>query len=139
MSDAKNVLTDEQEEFLHSHKIAVLATGRKDGSPQVSHIVYDFDGNDIAISVKRYTAKWKNALRQPKVALLVHEGRKQLVLYGRAEAVAEDPDRIALTARVFARLSGKPDFEVTDEFVAGMDAQQRTVLRVIPEKATMND
>lgn len=139
MSDAKNVLTDEQKAFLHSHKIAVLATGRRDGSPQVSHIVYDFDGNDIAISVKSYTAKWKNALRQPKVALLVHDGRKQLVIYGRAEAIAEDPDRIALTARVFARLSGKPGIEITDEFVAGMDAQQRTVLRVIPEKATMND
>jgi len=139
VSDSHPVLSEEQQDFLRSQKIAVLATGRRDGSPQVSHIVYDFDGNDIAISVKSYTAKWKNALRQPKVALLVHEGRKQLVIYGRAEAVAEDPDRIALTARVFARLSEKPEFEVTDEFVAGMDAQKRTVLRVIPEKATMND
>ena len=139
MGDSNPVLTEEQQDFLRSQKIAVLATGRRDGSPQVSHIVYDFDGNDIAISVKSYTAKWKNALRQPKVALLVHEGRKQLVIYGRAEAIAEDPDRIALTARVFARLSGKPEFDVTDEFVAGMDAQKRTVLRVIPEKATMND
>jgi PPOX class probable F420-dependent enzyme len=139
MNVSNDVLNEEQQAFLRSQKIAVLATGRRDGSPQVSHIVYDFDGHDIAISVKSYTAKWKNALRQPKVALLVHDGRKQLVIYGRAEAIAEDPDRIALTARVFARLSGKPEIEVTDEFVAGMDAQKRTVLRVIPEKATMND
>jgi PPOX class probable F420-dependent enzyme len=132
------VLSEEQEAFLRDHKIAVLATGRKDGSPQVSHIVYDYDGRDLAISVKRYTAKWKNALRQPKVALLVHDGRKQLVIYGRAEAVRDDPARIELTARVFARITGKPT-AVTEEFVAAMNDQQRTVLRVIPEKATIND
>lgn len=132
------VFTPEQEAFLREHKIAVLATGRQDGSPQVSHVLYDWDGRDLAISVKSYTAKWKNALRQPKVALLVHEGRKQLVIYGRAEGVAEDPERIRLTARVFARMTGKPA-EVNDDFVAAMNAQQRTVLRVIPEKASMND
>jgi len=133
-----SVLTPEQETFLRDHKIAVLATGRRDGSPQVSHILYDWDGRDLAISVKSYTAKWKNVLRQPKVALLVHDGRKQLVIYGRAEAVDRDPERIQLTARVFSRMTGKPT-EVTDDFGAGMDQQQRTVLRVVPEKASMND
>jgi PPOX class probable F420-dependent enzyme len=132
------VLSEEQETFLREHRIAVLATGRKDGSPQVSHILYDWDGRDLVISVKSYTAKWKNVLRQPRVALLVHDGRKQLLLYGRAEAIDEDPERIRLTARVFTRITGKPT-EVTDDFLAAMNAQKRTVLRVVPEKASMND
>ena len=91
------------------------------------------------ISVKSYTAKWHNVLRQPRVALLVHDGRKQLVIYGRAEAIAQDPDRIGLTERVFRRLAGNPDFAVTDEFVAGMDQQKRTVLRITPDKASMTE
>jgi PPOX class probable F420-dependent enzyme len=137
MSDT--ILTPEQTDFLAANQIAAFATGRRDGSPQLSHVVYDFDGADIVLSVKSYTAKWHNALRQPRVALLVHEGRKQLVIYGRAEAISLDPERIELTARVFRRLSGNPDFEATEQFGAAMDDQRRTVLRIIPEKATMND
>jgi len=134
-----NALTEDQREFLSQHRVAALATGRKDGSPQLSHVVYDWDGRDIIVSVKSYTAKWHNAIRQPRVALLVHEGRKQLVIYGRARAIAEDPDRIEATARVFRRISGNPDLQITDEFIAGMNQQKRTILRITPERAMMND
>ena len=71
--------TDAQDDYLSSPQWAALATGRKDGSPQLSQIVYAWNGEDIVISVKSYTAKWKNALREPKVALLIHDGRRQLV------------------------------------------------------------
>lgn len=131
------VFTPEQEEFLHSQQIAAFATGRRDGSPQLSHVVYDYDGKDIVLSVKSFTAKWHNALRQPRVALLVHEGRKQLVIYGRAECISEDPERSQLSVRVFRRLTGNPDFAVTDDFVRTLDDQKRTVLRITAEKATL--
>ena len=134
-----SILDPEQADFLASHKIAALATGRRDGSPQLSHIVYDWDGRDIAISIKSYTAKWHNARRQPRIALLVHDGRKQLVIYGRAEAIDADPLRAELTARVFRKLTENPKFDVTNEFVEQLDAQKRTVLRVVPETATLND
>jgi PPOX class probable F420-dependent enzyme len=124
---------------LAQHQLAVLATGRKDGSPQVSHVVYDWNGRDLVMSVKSFTAKWKNALRQPRVGLLVHEGRKQLVLYGRAEGIADDPERTDLTLRVFRRLTSKPDLQADEAFVKTLDEQERTVLRFVPEKAHMND
>jgi PPOX class probable F420-dependent enzyme len=136
---ADPVLSPEQEDFLRSHQLAALATGRKDGSPQLSHIVYDWDGESMIISVKSFTAKWHNALRQPRVSLLVHDGRKQLVIYGRAQAVSRDPERIELTARVLRKLSGNPDIEVNEAFVSGMNAQKRTILKVKPEQAFMND
>jgi PPOX class probable F420-dependent enzyme len=137
-SDANSVLTPDQAQFLTEHTIAAFATGRKDGSPQLSHVVYDYDGNDIVISVKSYTAKWHNARRQPRVALLVHEGRKQLVIYGRAEAVDQDPARADLTARVFSRMTGK-QVEANEGFIDAMNQQKRTVLRITPESASMMD
>ena len=132
------MITTEQDAFLRARKWAVLATGRRDGSPQVSQVIYDWDGKDLAVSVKSYTAKWHNALRQPRVAVLVHEDRKQLVIYGRAEAIAADPKRAELSARVFARMTGKP-MTPDESFVKGLDDQKRTILRIIPEKAFMND
>ncbi|MEQ9003587.1 MAG: TIGR03618 family F420-dependent PPOX class oxidoreductase, partial [Pseudomonadales bacterium] len=123
----------EQEVFLRSRLWAALATGRRDGSPQLSHVGYDWDGKDIVVSVKSYTAKWQNARRQPKVALLVHEDRKQLVIYGTAECIDQDPERAELSARVFRRLTGNADMTVNDGFIAMLVEQQRTILRIRPE------
>ena len=120
--------------FLESHTWAVLATGRRDGSPQQSMIGYavDDDGR-LLISAKSYTAKWKNAVRQPRVSVLVPDGRVQLLIYGDAETIDADPLRAELTAEVFAVLSGgsAPDPE---DIVPMLDEQQRTVLRITPTK-----
>lgn len=137
--DDSKVFTPAMEKYLHEHVWAVLATGRKDGSPQVSMMAYEYDGTDIAMSTKTYTAKWNNILRQPKVAVLVHDGRKQLIIYGKAVPVKDDPERLELTRRVRERLRGEP-LEVDDEtFAKALDEQQRIALRIVPEKAFMNE
>jgi len=133
------VITEEQETYLKDHQYAVLATGRADGSPQVSQVVYDWDGTDIVISAKSYTAKWKNALRQPKVALLVHDGRQQLIVYGTTECIDQDPLRAELTIRLYRTFMEKPEMQIDSDFIARLDREQRTVLRITPDKVFMND
>lgn len=122
--------------FLDDHIWAVLATGRSDGSPQQSMIGYAVDAEGrIVISAKSHTAKWKNALRRPRVSLTVPDGRQHLVVYGEAETIGSDPLRAELTADVFAVLFGgeRPD---PAGLVETLDAQQRTILRITPTKAT---
>ena len=129
-------LSPDADAFLRSHTWGILATGRRDGSPQQSMIGYvvDDDGR-IVVSIKSYTAKWKNARRQPRVSLAVADGHAHLVIYGEAEAIEADPDRADLTADVFAGLSGaeRPD---PATMIAALDEQQRTVLRITPTSAT---
>jgi PPOX class probable F420-dependent enzyme len=132
------MLNDAQQTFLKAHHLAVLATGRNDGSPQVSTVMYDYDGVDIAISIKSYTAKWKNVLRQPRVGLVVNDGRRQLIVYGTARAVDADPERMDLTRRLFRRVSGKEPGP-TAELKPLLDHQRRTALRITPESAFSND
>ncbi|MBO4254086.1 TIGR03618 family F420-dependent PPOX class oxidoreductase [Streptomyces griseorubiginosus] len=99
---------DEYRAFLEAHFLAVLSTGRRDGSPQASVTGYllDDDG-DLIISTKSYTAKYRNVLRQPRVSLVVLDGRTSLVVYGTATVVEQDPERNELTAKIFAR-AGAP-------------------------------
>lgn len=131
--------TPEHLDFARSHTWAVLATGRADGSPQQSMVGYVVDDSGrILVSVKSYTAKWKNAVRQPKVSLTVPDDRTHLVIYGDAEAVSDDPLRAELTAQVFGGLFGG-DTPDPNSIVPMLDEQQRTVLIINPTKTMLHD
>ncbi|HWE54112.1 MAG TPA: TIGR03618 family F420-dependent PPOX class oxidoreductase [Acidimicrobiales bacterium] len=126
--------TSAQHQYLQDHLWAVLATGRSDGSPQQSMVGYVLDDEGrLVISAKAYTAKWKNAVRNPKVSVTVVDGRTHLVVYGTAETIDADPLRAELTADVFARVAGTERQDATS-FKATLDEQQRTVIRITPEK-----
>lgn len=134
---ALKMLTPVQEQFLRDHRLAVLATGRRDGSPQVSTIMYALHAGEIVISVTRDRAKWQNAVRQPKVSMLVNEGRKQLVVYGTARAVRDDPERLALHKLIREAMGRPVDDEA--EYLRLLDEQKRVILAITPDKVLMND
>lgn len=127
------MFTDDQIEYIENHVWAVLATGRADGSPQVGMVGYHFDGDGFTISAKAYTAKWKNAVRNNKVALLIHDGRTQLIVYGTAECIDHDPERAQLTADVWGVIMGG-DAPDPESLIPTLDEQQRTVIRITPDR-----
>jgi PPOX class probable F420-dependent enzyme len=133
------VYTDEQRRFLADHVWGVLATGRADGSPQQAMVGYTLDAESrLLISTQAFTAKWRNLLRQPRVSLTVPDGRVHVVVYGTGEAIEHDPERAELTADVLAvvRRSDRPDpSSITD----WLDANQRTIVRITPQKVLMHE
>ena len=131
-------LTDDQDQYLRDHTTGILGTGRRDGSPQLSMIFYDYDGSDVVISVTSDRAKWKNAMRQPNVSMLVPDGRRQLIVYGTVEGVSDTEARNAGTRRLRARM-GRP-VEVSDEeLTSELDEANRVILKLTPDRGFMND
>jgi len=130
-----NMTWDPQHEaFLRDHNLGVLATGRTDGSPQQSMVLYSVDDEGrLVVSAKSFTAKWHNAVRRPEVSLTVVDGRVNLVIYGVAETIDEDPLRAELSAVLFTIMSGK---EVDPEsIVPVLDEQRRTIIRITPARS----
>jgi len=133
------VYTDEQLRFLADHRWGVLATGRADGSPQQAMVGYTLDGERrILISTQAFTAKWRNALREPRVSFTVPDGRVHVVVYGVAEGIEADPLRAELSADVLAVVRG-PDRPDPSSIVGWLDANERTVLRITPQRALMHE
>jgi PPOX class probable F420-dependent enzyme len=126
--------TPEHFAYANEQTWAVLATGRSDGSPQQSMIGYLVDDEGrLVMSVKAYTAKWKNAVRQPKVSLTIPNGRIHMVVYGTAETISDDPERAELSSQMFAKLSGIDAPDPTS-IISMLDEQERTILRITPTR-----
>jgi hypothetical protein len=69
--------------------------------------------------------------------MLVNEGRKQLVVYGTARAVKDDPERLELH-KLIREAMGRP-VEDEAEYLKLLNDQKRTILAVRPDKVLMND
>ena len=93
-------LSTDEAEFLSSHQWAVFSTGRRDGSPQASLIGYCWDGDDILLTFRRSSAKYHNVVRQPRVVMVVPDGRAAITVYGDGELVERDPERVAAYAAI---------------------------------------
>jgi PPOX class probable F420-dependent enzyme len=131
--------TDEQRAFLSQHRWGVLATGRADGSPQQAMVGYTLDDEGrVLISTQTFTAKWRNALRRPRVCLTVPDGRIHVVIYGVAEAIDSDPERAERSADVLAVVRG-PERPDPASIVGWLDENKRAVLRITPEKVLLHE
>ncbi|HXY91050.1 MAG TPA: TIGR03618 family F420-dependent PPOX class oxidoreductase [Acidimicrobiia bacterium] len=130
-------LTSEQSDHLSGHQWATLATGRKDGSPQVSLIGYSWTGREVLVTFRRSSAKRHNIARQPRVALLVADGRRALTLYGDAELLEQDPERVEVFEQILARF-GAPATP-RDELARRLDEEGRVVARISPTGADLHE
>jgi PPOX class probable F420-dependent enzyme len=129
-------LSPEEAEFLATHKWAVLSTGRRDGSPQSSLIGYHWDGADVVITFPRASAKYKNVVRQPRVVLVVPDGRTAVTVYGDGELVEHDPARVDDYAKILSSF-GAPESS-REEMVRSLDTEDRTILRIHPTTVFLN-
>jgi PPOX class probable F420-dependent enzyme len=127
-------MTEAQRAYLAGRQLAVVATGRRDGSPQQSMATYFFDGTHILISITRDRAKYANVRRQPRVSVLVADGRRQLVVYGTAEAIeGVERDRPIMAIREHQGDPLPADYDL-ERFSRRLDELGRVVLRITPER-----
>jgi PPOX class probable F420-dependent enzyme len=129
-------ITEEQQQYLAGHQWAVLATGRKDGSPQTSMVAYVWNGGHLLITFRRGSAKRHNIARQPRVSVLVPDGRRALTVYGEAELLEEGPDRVDAYAAILAGFGVTP---APDDLEAQMDTEGRVAVRIRPGQLDLHE
>ncbi len=79
-------------DLLQKKAFAHLATLMQDGSPQVTPVWFDYDGNTIRINTAKGRVKDKNMRRNGRVALAIQDPDnpyRYLAMRGRVEEVTE--------------------------------------------------
>jgi PPOX class probable F420-dependent enzyme len=88
-------IPQQYQSLLESTALAQLATIMPDGSPHVSPVWFDYDGEHIRINTATGRQKDRNMRRNPKVALSIvdpSEPERALNIRGLVIEISEDPD-----------------------------------------------
>ena len=104
----------EVDDFLDSKPGWMMLTSHgRDGYPHTVPIGYFRDGNRIFMGCRDNTQKVKNIERNPKVSLVIEDGKtmsdlRGILLRGDAFVVREDEERLKIS-RLAAKMRGAPE------------------------------
>ena len=121
-------LSDDQIALLESPVLAHIATVMEDGSPQVTPVWIDTDGEAIVFNTAKGRVKHRNLVRDPRIAISVSDRQndyRTVVVRGRAEFIDEGAD--AHIDKLAKKYLGK------DEYPFRTSEETRVIVRVVPE------
>lgn len=125
---------NEAQEFLRTHRQAVLATIKKDGRPQLSNVLTIYRDNVLQVSITESRSKYHNLVRDPRATILLLGDTfwQYLVVEGTASMLRLPEARIPLREYLEAA-QGKPhpDWE---EYDAAMASEKRLLLSISIDK-----
>ena len=96
-SPAHAQLTDDQVALLREKVLAHVATVMPDGSPQVTPVWVDTDGEAVLFNTAKGRLKHRNLSRDPRVAISItdrNDDYRTVVIRGGAELIDEGADEL---------------------------------------------
>jgi PPOX class probable F420-dependent enzyme len=124
-------LSPQEVELLQEAQIANIATVMADGTPQVTPVWIDTDGEHVYFNTARHRVKLRNLERNPKVAISVvdkNDPYRLVVLRGTAEFT--DQDANAHIDKLAKKYLG------ADSYPWRNPEEERVVIKVTPEQIT---
>lgn len=125
-------LSEEQAKLFEGRNFGHVATIRSDGTPQVTPVWIDYDGEHVVFNTAVGRAKYKNIQRDPRITVEVmnHENPYEYVqVSGRAEMQEGDE-----AERHIDKLAKK--YMGVDEYPHRTPTERRVLVRVTPERVS---
>ena len=122
-------LSSQEVELLNEPQIANVATVMADGTPQVTPVWIDTDGEHVLFNTAKGRVKHRNLVRNPKVAISVvdkNDPYRLVVLRGTAEFIDEGADEH------IDKLAKK--YLDADTYPWRKEDEQRVIVKVTPER-----
>ena len=127
----RNLTTEETNDFLNERRNAVIATINKGGAPQITPVVYYWDGATFYISVTKETIKYKNLKRDPRISLVVDNVLGHKTVIAKGKATIQEENVWDMTAKIMEKYYGK---EEAAPYLEQLKKQNRVLIILKPSK-----
>jgi len=125
-------LTAKQAQLFLGKNFGAVATIRADGTPHVTPVWIDYDGEHVVFNTATGRAKWHHMLRDPRVTIEVYaqdNPYEYVTVTGTAELIeGEEADRHI--DKLSEKYTGNPKFQ------SHRPGQRRVIVRVTPERVS---
>ncbi len=121
-------LSSAQVDFLRRRQFAHVATINSDGSPQVTALWVDTDGEAVLINTAKGRVKHRNLVRDPRLGISIVDFENpyaSLTISGRAEFI--DEGAVEHIRSLQEKYHGNRDFHLEP-------GEERVIIRVVPER-----
>lgn len=123
-------MNDAARDFLRKNHRAILATRRADGGVQMSPVLAVLDGDDLLVSTRESTAKYRNLVRDPHAWLCIINERffgQWMDADGPVEIIHGE-EGVEGLVRYYRLAAG--EHENWDEYRQAMRAEKRVLVRI---------
>lgn len=124
-------LNEKQAQLLLDKNFASVATIREDGTPHVTPVWVDFDGEHVVFNTAAPRAKWKHIKRDPRVTVEVHSLEnpyEYVTVTGRAELDEDEDEANRHIDKMSLKYRGIPTYQ------NHKPGERRVIVRVKPER-----
>src|SRR3982074_2170142 len=125
-------LTDEQAKLFLDKNFGALATIREDGTPHVTPVWVDYDGEQLLFNTATGRAKWRHMKRDPRVTIEVtsmDDPYEYVSVSGTAE-LEESEEANRHIDKLSEKYTGNPKFQ------SHRPNERRVLVRVKPERVS---
>lgn len=124
----------EWEEFIRSHRWAVLTSLRGGGAPVSSMVAYATDGDDLVVSTRAASFKHDSLARDNRVNLCIVSGREPFDFVAvEGTCAIERSDLVPATKLVFANISDTA-YQEPEDLEGWLESDGRIILRIDAER-----
>ena len=129
-----SIIPESHLDLLQSTALAYVATMGPKGEPQVSPLLFDWDGTHLLLGMNKASQKYRNLLRDPRIALSLVDPTnpyRSLEIRGKVARIDEDLDASFANALIRKYLNRERN---ADEIQPG---EERVVIVVEPERVNL--
>lgn len=128
----KHSLTSTMRAFLEAPRFAVLGTTNEDGTPHLTVLWYELQGDEIVFNVAESSYKARNLRRDPRAGTVIEDGYRYVGMYGSVTLVDDQAIALDDVRRLAIRYRGESEgIQLTTNVFS---TQQRLTLRLQIER-----
>lgn len=123
-------LTEKQAQLFRDRNFGAVATIRPDGTPHVTPVWVDYDGENVVFNTATGRAKWKHLRRDPRVTIEVYstEDPYEYVTVTGTAAMEEGEEANRHIDKLSEKYTGNPKFQ------SHRPGERRVIVRIRPER-----